>query len=29
MFIPAVLPAVALFAFFSGRAIGKYSNKAQ
>ena len=29
MFIPAVLPAVALFAFFSGRAIGEYSNKAQ
>ena len=29
MFIPAVLPSVALFAYFSGRAIRKYSKKAQ
>ena len=29
MFMLAILPAVALFAFFSGRAIRKYSKKAQ
>ena len=29
MFIPAVLPSVDLFAYFSGRAIRKYSKKAQ
>ena len=29
MFIPTVLPSVALFAYFSGRAIRKYSKKAQ
>jgi hypothetical protein len=29
MFMLAVLPSVALFAYFSGRAIRKYSKKAQ